>query len=129
LMPELAAALADALERAAQLLRQVEPVAAPITMVPAAEPASWRERLWSCPPETRLGVREVAEALGRPKSAIYRLTSRNGSALPRLPHRTLGGELTFIASEVRSWVTATEVVVVPGRPEPLAIEPRKERAR
>lgn len=67
--------------------------------------ASWRERLWIAPPETRLGVREVAEALGRPRSWVYRHTGRKcGRAL--LPHRKFEGELVFLAGELRAWLAS-----------------------
>jgi hypothetical protein len=68
----------------------------------ASEP-TWRERLWTAPPETRLGVREVAEAVGRPVSWVYRARA--------LPRRKLDGELIFLAGEVRDWVTSREEVV------------------
>src|SRR5688500_12817982 len=47
--------------------------ALPIDAPPA--PPAWREKLWTCPEATRLGVVELAEAVGRPKSWVYRLTS------------------------------------------------------
>jgi predicted DNA-binding transcriptional regulator AlpA len=121
LAPDLAAALADALERAAQLLRQVQP-AAPSAVLSAAEPVTWRTLLWTCTPETRLGVVEVAEALGKPKSWVYRATSARSNGA-RLPHRKLGGELVFVAAEVRRWVADNEVVVVPGRTAPPVVGP------
>src|SRR5438094_625413 len=85
----------------------------------AGEPLAWSALLWLVPPETRLNAKQVAAALARPKSFVYRLTSRNGSRLPRLPHRVLAGELSFEAAEVRAWITANETVVVPGRTVPL----------
>lgn len=84
---------------------------------------TWRERLWTCPAETRLGVPEVAEALGRPKSWVYRAVSgvryagkrfRKGKRpkgvhldkVPRspLPAEKVDGELVFEAGAVREWV-------------------------
>jgi predicted DNA-binding transcriptional regulator AlpA len=81
----------------------------PLALVTA--PTSWRERLWTCPDETRLGVREVAEALGRPRSWCYRHTSKR-SGLPLLPCRRLDGDLVFVASELREWIRSHEDVVV-----------------
>lgn len=72
---------------------------------------SWRERLWSVPAETRLGVTEVAEALGRPKSFVY---ARTGSAEDALPHRKLDGSLVFTAGELRAWIRDREEVVHAG---------------
>lgn len=68
---------------------------------------TWRERLWTCPPETRLGVCEVAEALGRPKSWVYRAVSAKRGPC-RLPCRRLDGELVFEAGTVRTWIARTE---------------------
>ncbi len=68
---------------------------------------SWRERLWTCPSDTRLGVREVCEALGKPKSWVYRaVAAKRGKH--RLPARRLGGELVFEAGKVRAWVQREE---------------------
>ena len=72
---------------------------------------TWRERLWTVPDDTRLGVRELAEALGRPRSWVYRHTSKR-SGLPLLPHRRLDGDLMFVAREIRDWVQTHEDVVV-----------------
>lgn len=88
--------------------------------LPAAAPRStpeplqhtWREKLWLVPAETRLGVREVAEAIGRPVSWVYRRTSEKSDKAP-LPFRKLDGELVFTAGEVRAWVESHETVVVP----------------
>lgn len=70
----------------------------------ATEP-TWRERLWTAPAETRLGVAELCEALGRPRSWVYRHTSGR-----TIPHRKLDGELMFVAGEVRDWVASQEEV-------------------
>jgi hypothetical protein len=80
---------------------------------PPPEPAAsatftWRERLWTAPADTRLGVREVAEAIGRPKGWVYRRTSAKSGKAP-LPHRKLDGELVFVAGELRTWLRRHEV--------------------
>ena len=69
---------------------------------------SWRERLWDVPADTRLGVEEVAEAVGRSKSWVYRHTSEK-SGLPQLPHRKLDGVLEFPAGELRTWIQRHEM--------------------
>lgn len=76
------------------------------------EPWSWRERLWIVPAETRIGVVELAEALGRPKSFIYARTG--AKADDSIPHRKLEGILIFTAGEVRAWIRAQEQVVAGG---------------
>src|SRR5690242_7467645 len=55
----------------------------------------WRERLWTAPPDTRMGVAELCEALGRTKSWVWRHTGPSSPG-PRLPHRKLDGELVFV---------------------------------
>lgn len=72
---------------------------------------SWRERLWSVPAETRLGVAEVAEALGRPKSYVY---GRTGNAEDPIPHRKLDGSVVITAGELRAWIRDREEVVHAG---------------
>ncbi len=77
--------------------------------------ATWRERLWTCPAETRLGAHEVAEALGRPRSWVYRAVSawtypKKGQKIRRphpLPAQRLDGELVFTAAAVRNWIART----------------------
>jgi predicted DNA-binding transcriptional regulator AlpA len=81
----------------------------------ATAPATWRERLWTSAAETRLGVQELAEALDRPRSWVYRHTSEK-SGLSLLPHRKLDGELVFVAGEIRAWIQQNETVLVAGRP-------------
>lgn len=71
---------------------------------------SWRERLWACPAETRLGVLDLAEALGRSKGFVYRLTRSKD-----IPHRKLDGELVFRAGDIREWVQRREEVQVTPR--------------
>lgn len=81
---------------------------------PGQQPTSWRERLWLATADTRLGVAELLEALGRTKSWLYRHTGPNSPGT-RIPHRKLEGELVFLAGEVRQWLLETETIVVPGR--------------
>lgn len=96
----------------------------PVSLEAVASEPTWRERLWTCPAETRMGVREVAEAVGKSASWVYRHTSKK-SGLPILPHRKLDG-LVFLAGEVRAWLREHEesvcevpmeggLRVVPGR--------------
>jgi hypothetical protein len=73
---------------------------------------TWRERLWLVPAETRLGVREAAEAIGRPVSWVYRRTGEKSAKAP-LPHRKLDGEIVFTAGELRAWIDGHEALVVP----------------
>jgi hypothetical protein len=113
--------LADALEQVARVLREL-----PVDPTPAGPAVmreeSWRERLWSCDPQVRLGVRELAEALGRPKSWVHR-HSRS------LPHRLLSGRLVFAAGEVRGWLRQAERIEVPGGGvEALVVRRRSRRA-
>ena len=67
---------------------------------------TWREKLWLVPAETRLGVAELCEALGRSTSWAYRRTGPK--AEDPLPHRLLDGQLTFTAGELRTWVREHE---------------------
>lgn len=88
---------------------------------------TWRGKLWLVPAETRIGVTELTEALGRPKSWVYRHTSDKAVAAgsgPMLPHRKLGGELVFVVGELRAWIRASEEVVVSGPMESTATERR-----
>jgi len=78
-----------------------------IRLRPRRMESHWAEALWTCPPETRLGVPEVAAAVGRPRSWVYRHTSPSGDLAP-IPHRRLDGLLVFTAGDVRDWLRANE---------------------
>lgn len=95
-----AARLAQAI---ADLIAASVPQAIPQTTVTV----SWREKLWTCPPDTRLGVTEVAEALGRSKHSIYQLTKRR-----EIPHAKFQGAIVFRALDLRKWAASREVPVV-----------------
>ena len=106
-----ATAIAETLREAVQ----AEPVLAAGSE--ATVPAPWRERLWTCPPETRLTTAQVAEALGRSRDGVYRLTK---AELP-LPHRKAqDGSLVFVAADVRQWIANTEQTIA-GPPAPYAL--------
>ena len=83
---------------------------------------TWRERLWVCPAETRLGMPDMMEALGRPRSWIYARTAKDTE--DRMPHRKLDGMLTFTAGEVRAWIRAREETVEAGPMESTPAERR-----
>lgn len=88
--------------------------------VPDIQPI-WKERIWTCPAETRLGLNELCEALGKPKSWGYRHTSAK-SGLPMIPYRKMDGVLTFVAGEVRAFLREHEEVVHSGPMESTPTE-------
>lgn len=127
LLAWLEAAPAATLFRADDLRAMLAPLA--VTEAPdapqASAPATWRERIWTVPPEMRIGVTELAEALGRPVSFVYRHTSEKATSDGgRLPHRRLDGELQFVVGEIRTWIRDNEEIVERGRPA-LSITPRR----
>ena len=92
--------------RIRDVLEQAAPATTPSPPTMPVQP-TWRERLWTAPAETRIGVAELAEALGRPRSWVYRRTAPNGQRAP-LPHRKLDGELVFVVGEIRDWLQEHE---------------------
>lgn len=98
---------------------------APLPVATTISPSSptWRVLLWTVPAETRIGRTELLEAVGRPRSWIYRHTA--AKAEHRIPHRKLDGELVFVVGEVRAWLKAQEEIVQAGPLEP----PRLQVAR
>jgi hypothetical protein len=70
----------------------------------------WRAMLWTVPEDTRMRVADVAEALGRPRSFVYRaVAAKQGEH--RLPAARLHGELSFTAGTVRAWLQREEAHV------------------
>lgn len=102
--------------------------AAPEPATPEPGPGdgfTWRERLWLAPAETRIGVEELCEALGRPKSWVYRHTSEKAAKaadVAMLPFRRMDGSLVFIVGEIRAWVRDQETGDHQYRTEPAAWE-------
>ena len=92
-------ALAATLEQAVVALRKTpDPVevALPVTL-------PWNALIWVVDPETRLNVKEAAQALGRPVSFLYRHTSQNGTG-EAIPCTREFGRLTFTAAGLREWM-------------------------
>lgn len=106
-MSESARALHELVAEFARLV--AHEIGAPVPVATAE--LSWRERLWSAPEETRLGVAELSEALGRPESWVYRHCSSK-SGLELLPHRKMDGANVFLVGEIRAWIRDHEEVVV-----------------
>ena len=102
----------------AQLLTDTETVGEPVEN--AALVVTWRERLWTCPPDTRLGSAEILEALGRSESWLYRHTGPRAK-YAKIPCRRLDGELVFVAGEVRVWLAEQEEILEPGRTSPVRL--------
>ena len=97
---------------------------------PSPEIDACGKRIWTIPAETRLGVKELSEATGKPASWIYRHTSRKSGAaleLDLLPHRKLDGGLVFIAGEIRAWLQAHERTIVKPSPDVVPIGRRAVR--
>lgn len=112
LMPDAALVSAGWVREQIEQERGAQPVvAAAPELVVEVEP-SWRERLWTAPAETRIGVEEVIEAFGRPKSWLYRHTS--AKPRPTIPCRKMDGALTFVVGELRAWARDAEEVLAAG---------------
>jgi predicted DNA-binding transcriptional regulator AlpA len=103
-----ASALAECLSNTVEIASEQRSTAT------ATEPPTWREKLWTCPTDVRIGVREVSEALDRAESWVYRHTSRK-SGIPLLPHKKLDGQLVFVVGEIRGWIQRNEQTIVAGR--------------
>lgn len=81
----------------------------PTTTASPVSEWTWRERVWTAPAETRLGLVEVAEALGRSRSWCYKRTgSEAGDG--RLPVRKLDGEIIITVGELRTWIRDHEEI-------------------
>ncbi|GAC1516564.1 MAG: hypothetical protein NVS1B4_12190 [Gemmatimonadaceae bacterium] len=117
--PAAALALAGAARELDEALRQALKVTeSAITAI------DWREKLWQVHAETRIGVAEVAEALGYSIASVYKRTSP-ASGLAQIPHAKMGGGfLRFRVAEVRQYVHAQE-----GRTTPTDFRALRVRRR
>jgi len=122
------AAVAAALNALAHALSEPGP-AAPAPAPPVQVVLPWNVLVWRrdlVPDEVLLSVQEAAEALGVPKSAIYRRTSKwrreHDASCSPLPHLRIGGALRFRMGELRTWLKGREVTVVPGSPALRVVE-------
>lgn len=68
---------------------------------------SWRSRLWSVAPQTRLSLGEVAEALDVSERSVRRYIDGSGDRSP-LPHRRGPTGITVTAGELRDWIQDLE---------------------
>jgi len=93
-----------------------EPEPEPVAEAPAG---SWREKIWTVHPDTRLRRDEVCEALGKSTSWLYKKTSAR-----EIPCRLDGasGELVFRAGDLRTWIRAQEVLIARAEEEALALQ-------
>lgn len=82
----------------------------------------WETKLWRVPSRTRLGAKDVAEAVERSVNWVHQRTQ--ASADVPIPHRKRNGRLVFLAGEVREWLDEQEEVIVPGSSTANATERR-----
>ena len=99
-----ARAVADLLKQAVSGADEENPTDPPVVF-DLSEMLTWREKIWLVPSQTRLGMEELSEALGRPKSFVYKLTAKGD-----IPFRKQHGVNVFLAGEIRSWIESEEKV-------------------
>lgn len=80
---------------------------APTLVTEGPASVSWREKIWTCPADTRLGVREAAEAIGRGKDFVHRHSGPKAGDR-RIPSKKLDGHMVFRAADIRDWIVANE---------------------
>ncbi|MDB4914774.1 MAG: hypothetical protein JWM95_2418 [Gemmatimonadetes bacterium] len=123
---------ADMERRATDAAREQAAILRQICDALASEPehavaSTWREKLWTCPAETRLTVNDVAEALGWSRSNVYHRLRPDGP-LGALPHRKQDNNtLVFLAGEVRSWINQHEVIAQAGTVQSAATRHLRRR--
>ncbi len=117
--------MVPAAEMAARL-EELSPVGDTAPDGALAPTPTWQERLWTAPPETRIGRQELLDAVGRSENWLYRHTGVKAKC-SRIPCRKLDGELVFLVGEVRQWILEHEEMVMPGRTAPL-VGPMRRRA-
>lgn len=78
----------------------------------------WRTLLWTCPCETRMTVKDVAEAMAQSPSWVYKHARGEPGHMPHRRHN--GGKLIFFAGELRAWAAQTEMVTRLGTVESVA---------
>ena len=67
----------------------------------AVQGGTWVTWFWSCSPNTRVGVSELAEALGRKRTFVYAAVYDDDDPLPG---KKLVGQWSFKVGDVRAWV-------------------------
>jgi predicted DNA-binding transcriptional regulator AlpA len=93
----------DALLPVGWLLSQLDDVG-DVTAAPTADTSEdWRSRVWTCADDTLLGVAEIADAVGRSTSWVYRRTGPRGRE-PRLPMQRVAGNVVMRADSLRQWI-------------------------
>lgn len=93
--------------------------------IPTDRASDWRERLWHAPDEMRIGAKEVAAAVGKPISWVYRHTSAK-SGYDLLPHRRIDNALTFTVGDIKAYIAAHEKIVIE---PPTTVVPVNRRLR
>ena len=103
---------ADQLEKAVEQDETRAEQASTKTPSTLANWSSWRERLWTAPPQTRLSREEALEALGKSRSWLYR--SAAADSLPRA--KDASGDLVFVVGHLRQWLNETDKIIVANGP-------------
>jgi hypothetical protein len=84
------------------------------------------------PDDTLLDVAQAAEAIGVPRSGVYRRTSKwrreHDEHVTPLPHVRIEGALRFKLGELRRWLQDRERVVVAERARPVVVARRPRGA-
>lgn len=101
------AAIGQLARAIADVLAEVAAPRAPESSAEGNSAPTWQEKLWTVDPNVRVGVRELAEGLGRSRAYIYRLTRTAA-----IPHRKLDGQLLFRVGDIRQWLKERENVIV-----------------
>lgn len=116
-LPEGASVTLPVAEIRLWLADEPAPTQTPLTLV--SSPQTWRERIWTCPDDIRLGVQDVAQAVDRSPDWVYRAISSK-YAVQRgrdpLPCAKLDGVLVFTAGAVRRWLERSALIVHPEPP-------------